>query len=49
MEALISQSIPGVRVTKIQTAGLQPRRFPDGDDFGLLGWPASRRLSSINR
>jgi len=49
MEAIISKSIPGVRVTKIQTPGLQPKRFPDGDEVGLRGFPASRGLSSINR
>lgn len=49
MEAIISRSIPGVRVTKIQTLGLQPKRFPDGDEMGLRGFPASRSLSSLNR
>jgi hypothetical protein len=49
MEDLISQSIPGVRVTKIQTPGFQPKRFPDGDDVGLRGFPVGRSLSSIPR
>jgi len=49
MEALISKSIPGVRVTKIQTPGFQPKRFPEGDEVGLRGFPAGRSLSSINR
>jgi hypothetical protein len=49
MEALIGKSIPGVRVTKIQTPGFQPKRFPDGDEVGLRGFPADRGLSSINR
>jgi hypothetical protein len=49
MEAFISRSIPGVRVTKIQTPGLQPKRFPAGDEVGLRGFPAGRSLSSVNR
>ncbi len=48
METIISRSIPGVRVTKIQTPGLQPKRFPDGDELGLLRFPARRGLSAIN-
>ncbi len=48
MEAIISRSIPGVRVTKIQTPGFQPKRFPDGDEVGQLGFPAGRRFSAIN-
>ena len=49
MEAIITKSIPGVRVTKIQTPGFQPKRFPDGDDIGQLQWPASHALTSNNR
>jgi hypothetical protein len=48
MEAIISRSIPGVRVTKIQTPGFQPKRFPDGEELGQLGFPARHRLSAIN-
>jgi hypothetical protein len=49
MEAIISKSIPGARVTKIQTPGFQPKRFPEGDEVGLRGFPAGRSLSSIHR
>jgi hypothetical protein len=49
MELIISKSIPGVRVTKIQTAGLQPKRFPEGDEVGLRGFPAGHSFSSITR
>lgn len=49
MEAIISKSIPGVRVTKIQTPGFQPKRFPEGDEVGLRGFPADRSLSSVHR
>jgi len=48
MEAILSKSIPGVRVTKIQTPGIRPKRFPDGDEVRLRGFPADRSLSSIN-
>ena len=47
MEAILRPSIPGVRVTKIQTPGFQPKRFPDGDEVGLRGFPAGRSLSSL--
>jgi hypothetical protein len=46
MEAIISKSIPGVRVTKIQTPGFQPKRFPD--ELGLRGFPTSRGFASVN-
>jgi hypothetical protein len=49
MEAIISKSIPGVRVTKIQTPGFQPKRFPDGDEVGLRGFPAGYSLSAIGK
>ena len=49
MAAVIRKSIPGVRVTKIQTPGFQPKRFPEVDEVGLRGFPAARSLSSLNR
>lgn len=49
MEAIIGRSIPGARVTKIQTPGLQPMRFPDGDDVGLRGFPAGPSYSFRNK
>jgi hypothetical protein len=49
MEAIVSKSIPGVRVTKIQTPGFQPKRFPDGSEVGLRGLPAGRSLSSVQQ
>jgi hypothetical protein len=49
MAAVISKSIPGVRVTKIQTPGFQPKRFPEVDEVGLRGFPVGRSLSSLNR
>ena len=49
MAAVIRKSIPGVRVTKIQTPGFQPKRFPEVDEVGLRGFPARRSLSSLNR